>query len=82
MNNIGVGVGVLLFRFETLEGVSRFPTKHLGGNFIKVFTCSFYARRSRKPKKLLELTVFFVLLGSACVKAGCKMLVKSNPEGN
>ena len=45
-------------------------------NFINVLTHSFYTRRSQKRKKLLELTVFFVLLGSACVKAAHKMLVK------
>ena len=33
-------------------------------------------RRSQKSKKLLQLTVFFALLGSACIKAACKMLVK------
>ena len=34
-----------------------------------MFTHSSYARRSQKCKKLLELTVFFALLGSASVKA-------------
>ena len=37
-----------------------------------MFTCSFYAHRSPKRKKLLELTVFFALLGSAFVKAAQK----------
>ena len=37
-------------------------------NFINVFTHSFYTCRSQKLKKLLELTVFFALLGSALVK--------------
>ena len=45
-------------------------------NFINVFTRSFYTCRSWKRKKLLELTVFFALLGSALIKAACKMLVK------
>ena len=40
-------------------------------NFINVFTRSFYERRSQKHKKLLDLTVFFVLLGSACVYKSC-----------
>ena len=47
-----------------------------GVNFINVFTHSFYARRSQKSKKLLELTVFIVLLGSGYIKAARKMLVK------
>ena len=48
-------------------------------NFINVFTCRFYARRSRKLKKLLELTVLIALLGSESVKAARKMLVKLTP---
>ena len=48
-------------------------------NFINLFTCSFYACRSRKHKKLLDLTVFFALLGSSSVKAALKMLVKLTP---
>ena len=48
----------------------------LGVNFITVFKRSFYAGRSQKRKKLLELTVFFSLLGSASVTAESKMLVK------
>ena len=50
-----------------------------GVNFINVFTCSFYAGRSQKPKKLLNLTVFWALLGSAHLKAAHKMLVKLTP---
>ena len=49
-------------------------------NFINMFKRSFYTWRSQKCKKLIELTVFLVLLGSACIKAACKMLVKLTPE--
>ena len=38
-----------------------------------------YAHRSRKRKKLLELTVVFAILGSSRVKAARKMLVKLTP---
>ena len=48
-------------------------------NFINVFTRSFYACRSQKRKKLLELTVFFAPLGSASVKVARKMLMKLTP---
>ena len=48
----------------------------LGVNFINVFTRSFYARRSQKWKKLLDLTVFLRFLGSAFVKAACIMMLK------
>ena len=51
-----------------------------GVNFFDVFMCSFYARRSQKRKKLLELTIFFALFGSASVKAVRKMLVKLTPD--
>ena len=47
-------------------------------NFINKLTRSFYARRSQKRKKLLDLTVFFALLGSAHVKAVSKETVKSD----
>ena len=41
------------------------------------FTCA--DPESAKGKKLLNLTVFFTLLGSASVKAVRKMLVKLTP---
>ena len=50
-----------------------------GVNFINVFKRSFYTRRFQKRKKLLELIIFFALLGSARVKVACKMLVKLTP---
>ena len=50
-----------------------------GVNFINMFTPSFYACRSQKCKKLLDLTVFFALLGSERVKAARKTLVKLTP---
>ena len=53
-----------------------------GVNFINVFTLSFYPRRSQKRKKLLDLAVFFALLGSERVKAARKMLVKWTPVAN
>ena len=47
-----------------------------GVNFINLFTHSFYARRSQKRKKAAWVDCFFAILGSACVKAARKMLVK------
>ena len=49
------------------------------GQFHQHSTSSFYVQRSLKRKKLLNLTVFFVLLGSGCVKAARRMLVKLTP---
>ena len=51
----------------------------LGVNFINVFTQSFYAQRSQKPKKLLELTDFFALLGSVGVKTASEHVVEIDP---
>ena len=47
-----------------------------GVNFINVFTCSFYDRRSQNCKKLLAL------LGYMGVKAARKILVKLTPGSN
>ena len=49
-------------------------------NFINVLTHSFYAHRSQKRKKLLDLTAFFVLLGSVRENAALKMLMKLTPD--
>ena len=50
-----------------------------GVNFINMFTYSFCASRSQKRKKLLDLAVFFSLLGSASVKAAHIIMVKLTP---
>jgi hypothetical protein len=43
---------------------------HFWGQFHQCFTCSFYACRSQKRKKIqLSHQYLFTLLGSACVKA-------------
>ena len=56
--------------------------KDIGVNFINVFKRNFYARRSRKRKKQLEMTFCaFALLGSASIKAARKMLVRLTPGG-
>ena len=57
-------------------------TRRAKVSFINLFTRSFYAHRSQKRKKLLDLTVFFALLGSAQVKAARKLLVKLTPGDN
>ena len=50
------------------------------GNFSNVLTSSFYIHKSKKHQKLLELTVFLALLGSACVKAACKHVGEIDPR--
>ncbi len=50
--------------------------------FHQCFMCSFYARRSQKRQMtLLTWLSFFAHLGSACVKAVRKMLMKWSPGG-
>ena len=51
----------------------------LGVNFTNILCAAFTRKDTKSAKKQLELTVFFVLLGSAHVKAGCRMLVKLTP---
>jgi len=51
-------------------------------NFTDMFTRSFYTQRSQKRKKTDKLTVFFVFLGSVCVKAERKMLMNLTPGIN
>ena len=46
----------------TLSSIRLYYSQRLGVNFTNVFTRRFYARRSPKRKKLLDLTVFFALL--------------------
>ncbi len=53
--------------------------EHSGLDFTNMFTFSLYTSRSWKSKTTDELTIIFVLLGSMCVKAACKTLVKSTP---
>jgi len=48
-------------------------------NFTNIFMLSFYAHRSRKCKKTDNLTVFFMLLGSTCIKTVCRTLMKLTP---
>jgi hypothetical protein len=54
-------------------------TETLGVNFIKVLRAAFAGANPKSAKKADNLTVFFALLGSACVKAACKTLMKLTP---
>ena len=51
-----------------------------GVNFTNVLWAAFTPADPKSAKKLLNLTVFFALLGSACVKAARRMLVKLTPD--
>ena len=50
-------------------------------SLANLFTNSICECRSRKRKKLLDLTVFLALLGSSGVKAAHKMMAKLTPAG-
>jgi len=50
------------------------------GQFHQCSMSIFYACRSQKRKKLLDMTVFFALLGSAGVKAARRTLIKLTPD--
>jgi len=50
-------------------------------NFTNIyFSQNFYVQRSQKCKKIVKLSVFFVLLGSANKKAAIKILGKIKPQ--
>ena len=50
-----------------------------GVNFTNVLLAAFTNADPKSAIKLLNLTIFFALLGSSHVKAACRMLVKLNP---
>jgi len=71
---------LLQVNFKVFFGAHRKVSSK--GQFHNHFLHIFYAHRSQKHKKTDGLTVYiFALLGSLCVKASHKMLVKSaDPE--
>ncbi len=52
-----------------------------GVNFINILQSAFMCSDPESAKKTDGLTVFFVLLGSLCIKVARKMLVKLTPGG-
>jgi len=50
-------------------------------NFTNILQAAFTLPDPKSAKKTDSLTVFFALLGSVCIKALCKMLMKSAPDG-
>ena len=61
--------------FTFLLAMKRNTTQQ--GSISSTCLCAaFRLADPKKTKKLLDLTVFFALLGSAGVKAACKMMVK------
>ena len=49
-------------------------------NFTNILRAAFTRADPQSAKKLLNLTVFFALLGSGRVKAACRTLVKLTPR--
>jgi len=49
-------------------------------NFINILRAAFMCTDPKSAKRTDDLIVIFVLSGSACVKAVCKMLLKSTPD--
>ena len=48
----------------------------LGVNFSNILRAAFTYANPRSAKKTVNLTIFFVLLGSMCVKAANRRLMK------
>jgi len=59
------------------SGVEKWAGNLSGVNFNNILRAAFTSADPRKRKKTNGLNAFFALLGSACVKALRKMLVKS-----
>jgi len=53
-----------------------------GLNFINILHIAFTSADPKSVKNTDNLTVFFTLLDSTCVKAVHRMLMKSTPEAN
>ncbi len=52
----------------------------IGVNFINVLLAAFAPQIPKVQKKTDNLTVFFTLLGSTCIKAVCRTLMKLTPN--
>jgi len=52
-----------------------------GVNFINVLQTAFRCPDPKSTKRLTSLLYFFPLLGSACIKAAHKVLMKLTPGG-
>ena len=52
------------------------------GNFTNVLRAAFMCVDPKSELKLLNLTIFFAILGSARVKAARRTMVKLTPSGN
>jgi hypothetical protein len=53
-----------------------------GIDFTNILHPAFTHVDPKSIKMTDELTVFFALLGSACIKAACEMLMKLRPDEN
>jgi hypothetical protein len=51
-----------------------------GVNFTNILHKAFKQQRSQKHKNTVKPSVFYVLLGSARLKAACRTLIKSTPD--
>ena len=84
MTSRPVPVAMLMMMYPQAMGKDTKVQRITWGQFHQHSTSSFYAPRSQKRKKLLDVTVFFALLVSAHVKAACIIIMwmKFNPGVN
>jgi len=68
----------MLFSPIFIYGCRQTLKKPLGVNLTNMFMSSFYPCRYQKHKKTVKSSVSFCTLGSSCVKADHKILVKSS----
>ena len=51
-----------------------------GVNFTNILLAAFMRADPKSAKKTVKLSNFIALLGSACAKVACRMLVKLTPD--
>ena len=61
-------------------GRSTFNFQISGVNFTNILQAAFTLTYPESAKKLLDLTVFFALLVSACIKAAHRSLINLTPD--
>jgi len=79
INDVTRNIVSFFLCFETSKTSKRIGNFFATTNFIYVLRAAFTREDPKCPKKTVESSVFFALLGPISIKAAGKMLVKSTP---
>jgi len=64
------------FFYQDSTHLPTLENQRVGVNFINVLRAAFTQPDPKSAKNTIKLSVFFALLGSACIKTAQKMLMK------